>query len=184
MAPMSDTPILPERIDDGDDLVIRTWHLDDAEDLSAAIAESAEHLRPWMAWIEHEPLSIEDRRSFIETGAQQRLAGGDATYGIFLDGRIAGGTGLHHRGVARTLEIGYWLHPAFVGRGLITRVAEQLTSAALDVPGIDAVEIHHSLANERSAGVPRRLGYRRLPDVEHECAAQWRIERAEWEATR
>jgi ribosomal-protein-serine acetyltransferase len=176
------SPILPDRVVDGDDLVIRTWALDDVEALSAAVSESADHLRPWMAWIEHEPMSLADRRAFVESGEAQRRAGGDAVYGIFVDGRIAGGTGLHHRGAPHTLEIGYWLHPDFTGRGLVTRVAALLTTAALDVPGIDAVEIHHALDNERSAGVPRRLGYRRLPDIEHECAARWRIERAEWEA--
>jgi ribosomal-protein-serine acetyltransferase len=175
------TDLLPERVDDGDDLVIRLWADDDAEALSAAVVESIEHLRPWMAWIEHEPLSIDDRRAFIAEGLRQWAEGGDAVYGIWLDGRVAGGTGLHRRGVPRTLEIGYWLHPAFVGRGVASRVASALTSAALDVPVIDAVEIHHALDNQRSAAVPQRLGYQRLAGVDHRDHAAWRIERAQWD---
>lgn len=162
--------------------MVRCWDVADAPALAAAIAESTEHLRPWMAWIEHEPMALDDREARIREWEVQRLAGGDATYGIWVDGRVAGGTGLHRRGVPATLEIGYWLHPGFVGRGLMTRVAGVLTTTALAVPGIDAVEIHHDPANERSAAVPRRLGYRRLDDLDHQDHAAWRIERAEWGA--
>jgi ribosomal-protein-serine acetyltransferase len=171
---------LPPRITDGDDLVVRLWTVEDADTLGTAIAESTDHLRPWMAWIANEPMSLDDRRTRISEWFDEWRSGGDATYGILVDGQVAGGTGLHHRGVHRTLEIGYWLHPDFVGRGLATRVSRALTTAGLAVNGIDAVEIHHALDNERSASVPRRLGYRRLPDIDGECAARWRIERAEW----
>jgi ribosomal-protein-serine acetyltransferase len=175
------TPVrLPERIVDGDDLVIRLWTVEDADALGTAIAESTDHLRPWMAWIASEPMSLDDRRAHIDEWLDEWRSGGDAIYGILVDGRVAGGTGLHHRGVPRTLEIGYWLHVDFVGRGLATRVSGALTAAGLAVEGIDAVEIHHALDNERSAGVPRRLGYRRLSDIDGECAARWRIERGEW----
>jgi RimJ/RimL family protein N-acetyltransferase len=172
--------VLPERISDGDDLVVRCWTEDDAEPLAAAIAESTDHLRPWMAWIEHEPMDLEDRRRHIREWNELWRAGGDAIYGIWLDGRVAGGTGLHKRGVPRTLEIGYWLHPSVVGRGLATRVARVLTTAALGADGIDAVEIHHDRDNVRSSGVPQRLGYRRLDDVDAQAHAVWRIEAVEW----
>jgi len=180
MRAMATPVLLPAHINDGDDVVIRLWADEDAEALGIAIGESTDHLRPWMAWIANEPTSLDDRRAQISEWLDEWRSGGSATYGILVDGRVAGGTGLHHRGVPRTLEIGYWLHPDFVGRGLATRVSRVLTTAGLAVEGIDAVEIHHALGNERSAGVPRRLGYRRLPDIEGECAASWRIEQAEW----
>lgn len=173
-------PLIPGEITDGDDLVVRCWDVADAPALAAAIGESTEHLRPWMAWIENEPMALDDREALIRGWEVQRLAGGDATYGIWLDGRVAGGTGLHRRGVPATLEIGYWLHPAFVGRGLATRVARVLTTAGLGVPGVDAIEIHHDLANERSAAVPRRLGFRRLDVLDGAGHAAWRVERHEW----
>lgn len=178
---MAPDPALPDRIADGEDLVLRSWRPDDASALAAAIAESADHLRPWMAWIAHEPMALVDREALIADWEAQRRAGGDAIYGIWLDGRVAGGTGLHRRGTPATLEIGYWLHVDAVGRGLATRVAGVLTTAALAVPGIDAVEIHHDLANDRSAAVPRRLGYRRLATADGAGHAAWRVERAGWE---
>lgn len=177
---MSSDPLLPDLLVDGDDLILRCWRVEDAPALAEAVAESRDHLRPWMAWIDEEPMALADREALIAGWEHQRLAGGDAGYGIWLDGRVAGGAGLHRRGVPATLEIGYWLHVAVVGRGLATRAAGLLTAAALAIPGIDAVEIHHDVRNERSAAVPRRLGYRRLPAPDAKGHAAWRVERAEW----
>lgn len=179
---MSPPPLLPDHLVDADDLVLRCWRVEDAPALAEAITESTDHLRPWMAWIAEEPMALPAREALIADWEQQRLAGGDAVYGIWLDGRVAGGAGLHRRGTPATLEIGYWLHVAAVGRGLATRVARVLTDAALTVPGIDAVEIHHEATNERSAAVPQRLGYRRLELVDGRGHAAWRVERAEWAA--
>ena len=57
------------------------------------------------------------------------------------------------------LEIGYWVHPGFTGRGVATAAAAALTEAALALPGIDRVEIHHDILNLASGRVPAKLGY-------------------------
>lgn len=40
--------------------------------------------------------------------------------------------------------------------------AAALTEAALGLPGIDRVEIHHDVANVASGRIPAKLGYTRL----------------------
>jgi ribosomal-protein-serine acetyltransferase len=57
------------------------------------------------------------------------------------------------------LEIGYWLHPAYTGRGLATAAVAALVGQAFALPDIDRVEIVHGAANTASGGVPRRLGF-------------------------
>jgi hypothetical protein len=57
---------LPERIDGSDGLVLRRWEVSDAEALGEAIAQSIDHLRPWMAWVAQEPEPIERRRARIK----------------------------------------------------------------------------------------------------------------------
>jgi ribosomal-protein-serine acetyltransferase len=57
----------PDRIE-GDGLLLRRWHLDDAEDLARAVAESQEHLRPWMPWIAGEPKTLDQRRPGLPSG--------------------------------------------------------------------------------------------------------------------
>ena len=169
-------------------MLLRRWRVADAEILARAVTESADHLRPWMAWIAHEPLSIEERRAMLAQTEARWAGGGDVMLGIFKDGHVAGSTGLHRRIGPGGLEIGYWIHPRFTRQGLATRAAGLLTSAAFSIPGIDRVEIHHDKANVASAGVPRKLGFALLeerPDpidspgeVGVECI--WRLERGTW----
>src|SRR3954452_11299172 len=97
------------------ELEVRPWTEDDAPALSRAIAESLEHLRPWMHWIADEPLSLEERRAWMLDPA-----GNDEHYGLWLGDRVVGGCGLHRRLGPGALEIGYWVHAAFTRRGLAT----------------------------------------------------------------
>jgi ribosomal-protein-serine acetyltransferase len=163
--------LVPERLPGPDGLLLRRWLPEDAPALSDAIAESLEHLRPWMAWIADEPLAIEQRRSRLIEFERDRLAGGDAVLGIFLDGRVVGGCGLHRRIGHDGLEIGYWVHPRFTRRGLATTTGSLLTDAAFTLPAITHVEIHHDKANLASAAVPRRLGFWLLAEVPDEIEA-------------
>ena len=137
-------------------LLLRRWSAGDAHQLSAAVAESQEHLRPWMAWVADEPLTIVQRRELIIGFERDWRDGGDAVLGIFLDGRVVGGCGLHGRIARDGLELGYWIHPRFTRRGLATTAARLLTDGALALPRVTHVEIHHDKANVASAGVPEK----------------------------
>ena len=68
--------------------------------------------------------------------------------------------GLHRRIGPDALEIGYWLHPDYPGRGYATKAVSALTEAALSLHHITRVEIHTDEANTASAAIPRRLRYR------------------------
>lgn len=140
--------------------MLRRWLREDAEVLGVAVTESIEHLRPWMPWVAHEPLPIRERRALIKGWERDWLAGGDAVMGVFLNGAVAGGCGLHHRIGPGGLEIGYWTHPLFLRTGIATSAARLLTDAAFEQTDITHVEIHHDKANEASAGIPRKLGFR------------------------
>ncbi|WP_084495090.1 GNAT family N-acetyltransferase [Nocardia shimofusensis] len=150
----------PQRIDLGD-LLLRRWQPDDLLPRFEAIVASFDHLHPWMDWLA-EPMTLERQRDFGKAVATSWPSpDGSCHYGIFdAEGTVLGAIGLHDRVGPRALEIGYWCHVAHTGRGVITRAADALTRIALELPGIDHVEIHCDEANIRSAAVPRRLGYR------------------------
>jgi GrpB-like predicted nucleotidyltransferase (UPF0157 family)/RimJ/RimL family protein N-acetyltransferase len=180
--------ILPELIE-GDALTLRRWSVADAAALADAVTESVEHLRPWMRWMAQEPVSIAERRAMLAEREREWSEGGDVMLGVFLDGGVVGGCGLHRRLGPNALELGYWIHRAFVRRGLGTEVARLLTASAFTLPAIERVEIHHDKANEASAGIPRRLGFSfvgEAPD-DHGAPAEvgieciWRMRRSDWE---
>src|SRR5437763_9648192 len=166
-----DRILLPSRVEGGERLVLRRWEAADAQALGRAISESTEHLRPWMAWIADEPLALERRHALIEQWNRKWREGGDVFLGVFLGNRIVGGCGLHRRLGPGGLEIGYWTHASFLRRALATMVAELLTDAALGLPDVDYVEVHHDKSNQASAGIPRKLGFQLLGEEPDEPEA-------------
>jgi ribosomal-protein-serine acetyltransferase len=169
---------------------VRRWRVRDAVALCEAVSESLETLLPWIAWAHQPLLSVAERRLDISLAEKTWAASGEWRYGIFVGDTVAGSCGLHRRVGPRGLEIGYWLVPRFMGRGIATLAAGMLTDAAFSLPVVEFVEIHHDRANKRSGAVPERLGYRLLAEVPEppkapgevgiEC--QWRVTRAEWAA--
>jgi RimJ/RimL family protein N-acetyltransferase len=177
---------LPERIE-GQGLLLRRWTLADTEALGLAVEQSAEHLRPWMPWAAAEPLPRAERWALLARWQSEWEAGGDCVLGAFSDDEVLGSFGLHHRRGPETLEIGYWVHVDHLRRGVATRAVTLLTAAALAVPRITRVEIHHDKANLASAGVPRSLGYELVgeqpdkPEAPSELGVDciWRLEQGE-----
>jgi RimJ/RimL family protein N-acetyltransferase len=139
---------------------LRRWRRDDAAALLTAVMESQQHLRPWMPWADHYG---EDRAAEYLRECDAQWASGDAfTYAIIVGDQIVGSTGLHRRVGDGGLEIGYWVHGEWTGRGIATDAVAALTDAALALPGIDRVEIYHDAANVASGRIPAKLGYTRL----------------------
>jgi len=174
--------VLPDHVE-VEGLQVRTWHEADVPALAEAIADSLEHLRPFMPWIAQEPLDDPARAELVRGWEADRLAGGDAMYGILRGTRVLGGAGAHRRIAADGVEIGYWLRADEARRGTMTRVVGALTSTLLAQPGITHVEIRTDAANLRSVAIPPRCGYRlvgpepRTPQApaETEWGLVWRI---------
>ena len=147
-------------------LTLRRWHHDEATLLSAGVAASIDHLRPWMPWARFEPLTFAERVQLIEGWTRDWEEGGDAVFGAFLDGEMIGSAGLHRRSGDRTLDIGYWIHVDHVRHGYATELAAALTTAAFGIDGVEAVHIQTDEANKASASVPAKLGFRRFSTTE------------------
>lgn len=179
---------------DQDGLVLRTWTAADVPALARAIETSTEHLRPWMAWIAHEPQTLEQRSELVARWEREHLDGGDAVFGIWRDDTVVGSCGLHRRIGAGGLEIGYWVHVDHVGRGIATTASRALTDLAFTVDGIDVVEIRHDRTNAASRRVPEKLGYtwvgEAAPNRAESAPAEtgvdglWRTTRATWPTPR
>lgn len=169
-------------------LTLRRWVESDVDAFAEAIAESVEHLRPWMAWAANEPVDRDEHLARIRRWEQTWAEGGDVGIGAFLDGRVVGSGGLHWRAGPDTLEIGYWTRPSCTGLGYATELSAALTSAAFTVDGIDLVEIRHDKANIASQRIPERLGYEFVGEQPDEIGApaevgidcRWAMTRDRW----
>lgn len=139
------------------EVTLRRWRDTDATALHALVQESLDHLRPWMAWVS-DGYSTDAATEFVTATADDWASGRAYNYAIFVSGRLAGAASLMARAGPGGLEIGYWLHPAYVGRGAATRAASLLADEAFRT-GSRRVEIVTDVANFRSAAIPRRLGF-------------------------
>ena len=152
---------LPERllIEGGELFRLRET---DADDVAAAVRVSLSHLRPWMPWVTESAADPVAQRVRAREAERQWDEGSDFSYVLRAreGGPVLGMFGLHRRIGPAALEIGYWLHRDYLGRGYATKAVSALTEAALSLQDINRVEIHTDEPNTASAAVPRRLRYR------------------------
>ena len=86
----------------------------------------------------------------------------DLALGIWRneDGRFLGGTGLHRiHWEIPAFEIGYWLRKSEEGKGYMSEAVTLLTRCCFETLKANRLEIRCDSRNQRSANVPRRLGF-------------------------
>jgi ribosomal-protein-serine acetyltransferase len=171
-----------------DEFVLRRYQVEDASALAAAVSENLEHLRPWMPWIALEPTTLKDRVKLFAQWDRDWSEGVQYSYGMFRETRVVGGAGLMRRIATDGLEIGYWVHAEFVGRGFATRAAGVLTTLGLSLSGVSHIEIHHDKANVASGRVPQKLGFDMVGEQPAKAEAPgntgvnliWRMDLSRW----
>lgn len=141
---------------------IRPYTEADEAALSAAIARSLDHLRPWVPFADREPLTVAERLRWIRQTRWEHQSGGDRNFGIFdADGALLGGCGLHDRIGPRAREVGYWVAVEQARRGIATEAVRQLVELAFAEPSMDRLEIHHDAENPASGRVAAKNGFSR-----------------------
>jgi RimJ/RimL family protein N-acetyltransferase len=145
----------------GPRITLRRYRMSDAAAIRDAIALSLENLRPWMPWAQSPPTE-ESVLAFLVPAAERFGGTAAADYAMILRDaeQYVGGCGMMPRIGPGAVEIGYWVHAAFLRRGIATEASRLLTNAALALPGITRVEIHCDEANVPSQSVARSLGFR------------------------
>lgn len=141
-------------------LSIRPYVVADEPALSAAIARSLDHLRPWVPFADREPVSRTERLRWIAQCAWERATGGDLNFGIFDEaGELVGGCGLHRRVGPGAFEVGYWVAVERSGTGVASEAVRQLVARAFAIPSITRLEIHHDERNPASGRVAEKNGF-------------------------
>jgi ribosomal-protein-serine acetyltransferase len=143
----------------GERVIVRPHRLSDFDELWEAIEESRDELRPWLPFADE---SADDLRVWL-TRVEAHWLTRETLGCAILDrasGRIAGNLGLMTRDwEIGYFEIGYWLRTSATGQGLMTEAVRLITDFAFDHLWANRVEIRCDARNERSAAVPRRLGF-------------------------
>jgi len=151
--------IAQRRVTVDDELTLVPRNPADAAELFAIVERHRSSLREWLTWIDATRTAGDVRRfaQFAQSQFEGRVA---FDYVVRSGPELVGAIGLH--GIdwyGRSAQIGYWLSPEAVGRGITTRAATALTSHAFDVLELNRLEIRCVVENLRSRAVAERLGY-------------------------
>jgi ribosomal-protein-serine acetyltransferase len=134
---------------------LRPYVLDDAEELYALVEANRERLNPWMPWPEF-TRGPDDQRTWVAEHLDD-LEG----LGLWSDGRLVGGVGLHPGAFGISAEIGYWIDGVHEGRGLVTAAVRALIDLGFRDLGVHRIVIRAGVDNLRSRAIPERLGFTR-----------------------
>ena len=161
------------------------WRTSDAASLHQVVAESRDHLRPWLRWADEFSISI--AVELTRRWEEGWRSGAEYHYAISRYGTPVGSCGLVSRIGPGGLEIIYWLHPRYIGHGLATMAVAALVEQAFNLPPINRLEIVHDIANRASGAIPHRLGFvlidSRRPPPEMRAAGEAGIDLV-WRLTR
>jgi ribosomal-protein-serine acetyltransferase len=132
----------------------------EADELYPVIDRNRDRLRACLPWMTP-GYSIADMRSFLEMIARQHREGLSWTATIRQSGALCGAIAFHlFDRPNRCGSIGYWLDAAYSGRGIMTEACRALVSEGFSRFHLHRIEIRCAVGNERSCGIPQRLGFR------------------------
>jgi ribosomal-protein-serine acetyltransferase len=142
-----------------DDLTLDPRHPSDANEMFAVVERHRASLREWLTWIDA-TRSLTDARRYAQFAQAQFESRVAFDYVVRSGGALVGAIGLHAVDwTSRSAQIGYWLAPDAVGRGICTRATAALASHAFGYLELNRLEIHCVVENQRSRAVAERLGF-------------------------
>jgi RimJ/RimL family protein N-acetyltransferase len=167
-------------------LLLRTWTPQDQPVYEETVGRCLDHLRPWLPWAR---VPLEEQWASLEEFQRRPESAQDLIYALFDadETELLGGVGVHHRGNEGEREIGYWLHAGATGQGYMSEAVVAATSMIFATLSVEAVTIVCDPANDRSAAVPKRIGYAlagifpvTVPNPDRTENMIWRTTREAW----
>ena len=141
-----------------DDILLRTYNIEDAQALFNVIEASRKHLHTWLDWVD-KTTKEEHSLQFIQQSLHNLHTQEQLDLGIFYRDEIIGGVGMHHwEHDTKKAQLGYWLSEEYEGKGIMNKCMEQFLYLLFEKIGLNKVEIHFLPGNKRSAMVAERLG--------------------------
>ena len=141
------------------DYTIREATFEDATLIFEAIDKNREDLRIWLPFIDGLK-SVADEQGFLQSVLAVPYEQRDPVYILEQGEAICGLAGFHFSDAPnRRTEIGYWLLPAYRGKGIVTNTVRYLCQWAVRERNMNRIQIRCAVGNIPSNAVPKRLGY-------------------------
>ncbi|MGI8466997.1 MAG: GNAT family N-acetyltransferase [Pyrinomonadaceae bacterium] len=143
-----------------DELELRPFHEENAEEIFETVKANYEHLRPFLHWVTKD-YSLESAKEFIRQTQKNFTENTSQTFGIFYSKKFVGAIGfVNFNWTSRRAEIGYWIAKDSEGKGIITKSCARLIDYAFHELKMNRVEIRCATENTRTCAVPERLNFK------------------------
>lgn len=146
------------RIAIGNDYMLTTPVLRDAQELFSLVDCNRVHLSSFLPWVKH-TVSVLDSEAFIRDAMRDARNG--ATLHFLI--RDAGGVIIGAIGFNKIVdgfgEIGYWIAESHQGRGIMSRAISALESYGFNVLGLSKIQICADENNHTSRHLAEKFNY-------------------------
>ncbi|MDQ4144808.1 MAG: GNAT family N-acetyltransferase [Actinomycetota bacterium] len=131
-----------------------------SEEMWISAQESMSELRPWLRWTVD--ASLEEIRTWARICKKKWADNQGWVFAILFEGRPIGVIGIDdvdHQTLRG--ELGYWMHSAYSGRGLMTEAGATVVSFGFDVVGLHRMQLDAGVDNVGSVRVAEKIGFKR-----------------------
>ena len=129
----------------------------DGQELFALTHANREQLRVWLPWVDH-ILAPENTQAFVDDALEQDQAGKQKHFLLRAGDAIIGTISLVNIGQGQG-TVGYWIAPAYQGRGYVTQAVLALKTIAFEQLGLDCLHLEYLQGNGASARVATKCGF-------------------------
>lgn len=158
------TPTSNEKIE------LRPLRSTDAGIIFNCLDTHREQLRQWLPFVDL-TLKLEDTQEFVDSVLCPDEGPEDRVYLITYAGKFAGLIGYRFTdSLNKKTEIGYWLHPEFQGKGIMTYCTKTLIHEAFYKWDFNRLTLNIAVGNHKSRAIALRLGFQ-LEGIARE--AEW-----------
>ncbi len=143
------------------DISMRLFTVDDAEEFFNLIISSKPYLRKWLGWLDYVE-KVEDTVGTIKSRLQSLVetGGHPKSVAIIYRGQIAGTIGFNEINKGSKIgTIGYWLGEGFQGKGIMTKALNSFISYGFRELGLNRIEVSIAVENKKSRILAERVGF-------------------------
>lgn len=143
-------------------VVVRGIKLRDAKALEKALGNNRPWLQPWEATHPVIPAKPEDTKTSIRHLLQYAKAGTVLPMVLEADNQLIGQLNVSQitYGSLSSASLGYWIVPAFAGRGIMPVAVAMVTDHLFFEMGLHRVEVCIRPENQASLRIVEKLGFR------------------------
>lgn len=138
---------------------LREARITDANVIWQAIDSHRDYLKTWLPFVVLLN-SVTDEEAFLSSMLEVKYEERNIVCVIENNGQFCGLIGFVSTDLANhRTEIGYWLLPAYQGKGIMTRCVKYLCRWAIEKREINRIQIKCATGNAPSNAIPKRLGF-------------------------